>query len=319
VPGSPAPATVANAASMVDLFNSNAARAGGILSNPANATLFNAYTKGLIGSSKTATVPNFNAGYNTAKAAANLVGLNLSSQLLPSPEDQARYGLIGDVPKASELRDRLIVTAKALKLGLTAQVVIGYFDDDPHTLFTSTGAGGINASAAASIFGNLLQAFMADLMSAQDPYYPGTKLGDNTVIAFVGDVPRTALNNNAWNDPTFGGQNRTWIMSNGQLISGFFGGDRLVPGDPTNTNSHTAPGPGEGGLWDLNTGDLIPFNGFDPSGNFTTSSIGVSVRQAYGETAMAAVLYAVTRGDIRAVNNFYSGPDFPALKPAVII
>jgi hypothetical protein len=319
MPGAPTVATVANAVSMVDLFNSNAARAGGILSNPQNAVLFEAYTKGLIGSSKTATLPTFVPGYTTAKLASNLVGLNLSSQLLPTDADRLRYGVTGGLPKAGELCDRMIVTAKALKLGLTAQVAIGYFDDDPHSLFTASGQGGINAAASAAIFGNLLQAFMDDLMSVPDPFFPSVKLGDNTVIAFVGDVPRTALNMNSWNDPTFGGQNRAWIMSNGFLNTGFFGGDRFIPGDTTITNCHNAPGPGEGGLWDLNTGDLIPFTGFDPSGNFTTSAIGTATRQAYGETAMAAVLYAVTQGDIRRVNDFYSGPNFPALQPAVII
>ncbi len=308
LPGSPTPATVPNALSMVDLFNSNAARAGGILSNPANAVLFEAYTKGLIGSSKTATLPTFTRGYTTGKLAANLVGLNLSEKLLPTDADRARYGVTGNfAPKAAELRDRMIVTAKALKLGLTAQVAMGYFNDDPHGLFLAGGVGGINAAGAAAIFGNLLNAFMDDLMSSPDPYYPNLKLGDNTVIAFVGDVPRTALNTSNWNDPTTGGQNRTWIMSNGMLKSGFFGGDRIVPGDGVVTNNHNDPGPGEGGLWDYDTGDLIPF---PVDGSFTTSNDGTVAKRKAGNAAMAAVLAAVTRGDIRRVNDFYSGQAF---------
>lgn len=317
LPGAPAPATVSSAAAMIDLFNSNAAKAGGLFSGGKNATVFEAYTKGFIGSSKSATAPTFTKGYRTAKLGANLVGLNLSEKLLPNATDQERYGLTGNVPvKAADLRDRMIVAAKALALGLTSQVVIKYFDDDPHDLFTSGGAGGINASTAAAIFGNYLEAFMDDLMTTPDPFCPSMKLGDNTVIVFVGDTPRTMILRNNWNDPTVGGQNRTWIMSNGVLRSGFFGGDRATaPGAGTATNDHTAAGPGEGGLFDPRTGDLRPF---DLSGG-TGRIGGVDMRRQYGEIAMASVLYAVSRGDIRRVNDFYTGVEFPAIQVPVIL
>lgn len=317
LPGAPTPATVSSAGAMVDLFNSNAAKAGGALAGPQNGLLFEAYTKGFIGSSKTATAPTFAKGYKTAKLGANLVGLNLSDKLLPTVADQQRYGLTGIVPtKAADLRDRMIVTAKALALGLTSQVVIKYFDDDPHDLFSSGGSGGINAATAAALFSGFLNAFMDDLMSTPDPFCPNMKLGDNTVLLFVGDTPRTMILRDNWNDPTVGGQNRTWIMSNGLLRSGFFGGDRSqAPGLGTATNDHTASGPGEGGLFDPKTGDMIPFDATGGTGRIG----GVDLRRQYGEIAMAAALYAVTRGDIRRVNDFYTGPDFPALQIPVIL
>lgn len=317
MPGAPTPATVSTAAAMVDLFNSNASRAGGLLSNPQNAVLFEAYTKGFIGSSKTAKLPTFGRGYRTSKLSSNLVGLNLAEKLLPTDTDRARYGLTANIPKAGELRDRMIVAAKALQLGLTAQVVISYFDDDPHGLFIGdSGTGGINAATAAACFGNFLNAFMDDLMAVPDPHHPELKLGDNTVVALLGDTPRTGMNLFNWNDPTYGGQNRAWIMGNGYLKTGFFGGDRSVPGDGVNTNDHLAKGPGEGGLWDLKTGDIKIF---DPSGGTGQFLGGADKRIQYGETAMAAILYAVTRGQIRRVNDFYSGPDFPAVQIPVLI
>lgn len=319
VPGAPAPAIVQDSSGMVDLFASNAAKAGGALVNPQNAVLYEAYTKGMIGNSKTAQLPSFTRGYRTAKLGANLVGLNLADQLAPTDADRVRYGYTGNsIGKGAALRDNLIVAAKALKLGLTSQVVIAYFQDDPHNSFSQNGEAGIgdNACFAAVLMSNLLNAFMDDLMAVPDPFCPGISLGDNTVVAFVGDTPRTNVNHNSWNDPTFGSQNRAFIMSNGLLRTGFFGGDRPLNAQDPNaqtSNNHNAKGPGEGALFDLNTGDALPF---DPNGGqgAVIGSNDPNIRFKYGETAMAAILYAITRGDIRRVNDFYSGKDFPAIQ-----
>lgn len=323
LPGAPEPAIVSGADAMVDLFNSNATLAGGALSNPKNAVVYEAYVKGLIGSSKTAEIPTFTRGYRTGKVAANLVGLNLADQLRATDADRVRYGFTGNNPgKAAELRDRMIVAAKALKLGLTSQVCIKYFSDDPHTIFTSAGVGGLNSSDVAELFSRLLNAFMDDLMSSQDPFCPGIKLGDNTVIAFIGDTPRTMTVRDNWNDPTVGSQNRTWIMSNGVLKTGFFGGDRKKFGnEDVTSNAHDAAGPGEGCLWDFKTGDGILFD--TSRGISATTGVingdGRKMHKQCGEAAMAAILYAVTRGDIRRVNDFYSGPEFPAVQVPVLL
>lgn len=327
MPGAPEAAFVSGADAMIDLFNSNATLAAGVLSNPKNAVIYEAYVKGLIGSSKTADIPTFTRGYRTGKVAANLVGLNLADQLRATDADRVRYGFTGTNPlKAAELRDRMIVAAKALKLGLTSQVCIKYFSDDPHGIFSSAGVGAMNASDVAELFSRLLNAFMDDLMAVQDPFCPGIKLGDNTVIAFVGDTPRTMTLRDNWNDPTVGGQNRTWIMSNGVLKTGFFGGDRKRSGvdNAGETNDHQAVGPGEGCLWNFNTGDGILFdtsNGLS-GGGVTTGTVGrdgQALRKECGEAAMAAILYAVARGDLRRVGDFYSGRPFPAVQVPVLL
>jgi len=319
--GAPEPAIVGTADGMVDLFNSNATLAGGVLADPRNAALYEAYVKGLFGSSKTASVPTFQRGFKAGKQGANLLGVNLANQLRPTDADRQRYGFTASAPtKAAELRDRLIVTAKALRLGLTSQVCLTYFADDPHDSFTNNAV--MNSATTGEFMSRVLNAFMDDLMEVPDPFCPGVKLGDNTVVAFIGDTPRTMTLRTNWNDPTCGLQNRVWIMSNGLLKTGFFGGDRTRTGGDAGgeTNNHTSPGPGEGGLWDFKTGDLVPF---DPaSGGTTQGSVmggNTLYRQTCGEAGMAAVLYAVTRGDIRAVNNFYSGPDFPAIQVPVIL
>lgn len=319
-PGAPAPAFVSNSTGMVDLFNSNAARAGGVLSNPKNAVVFEAFTKGMIGSSKTAQVPAFAQGLSANKTGANLVGLNLSEKLAATDADRVRYGFTGNTPaKLAEMRDRMIVTAKALKLGLTAQVAMTYFGDDPHGSFTSDGTGGVNAACGAAAIGNFLNAFMDDLMSVDDPLCPGLKLGDNTVVAFLADTPRTQINRSNWNDPTTGGQNLAMVMSNGRLKTGFFGGDRArFAGEGGTSNDHTARGPGEGGLYDLNTGDLIPFSATGAIGSIMVNGVATDLRIPYGETAMAAILYAVA-GDMDKVNQFYRGQPFPAIYRPIII
>ena len=124
-----------------------------------------------------------------------------------------------------------------------------------------------------------------------------------SVIAFVGDVPRTGLSTPNWNDPTVGGQNRCWVMSNGILKTGFFGGDRArMPGDKATSNGQTAAGPGEGCVWDPITGDAIPITAVGQA-----QGVAGDFRVKYGEMSMAAVLYAVARGDERRVQDFYSG------------
>jgi hypothetical protein len=323
-PGSPTASSVGGATQMVDLFNSNATLAAGALSNPQNAVLYEAYVKGLFGSSKSATIPTFTAGINAGKLASNLIGVNLASELTPTTADQARYGYTAAFPtKMTNLRDNLIVSAKALKLGLTSQVCIGSFFDDPHDLFTPDGGGGLCAASAGALYSGLLNAFMDDLMGAPDPFCPGVTLGDNTVICFIGDTPRTMCRRESWNDPTVGAQNRLWVMGNGMLKIGSFGGDRpLSAGGGNLTNTAGQPGPGEGGLWDLNTGDLIPFDenaGYTGAGE-GTGTIGGSLNQQTicGQAACAAVLYAVTYGDTRTVNNFYPGPDYPAVQVPVV-
>src|SRR5262249_52585339 len=126
IPGAPAPALVSQPSGMVDLFASNAAKVAGLLSKPTgppagysakNAILYEAYVKGMIGNSKTATLPTFSRGYRTAKLGANLVGLNLADQLAVNDADRARYGYTNTTSnKYSLFRDNLIISAKAMKL-----------------------------------------------------------------------------------------------------------------------------------------------------------------------------------------------------------
>ena len=79
-------------------------------------------------------MPTFTRGY-TAPANRSQPGrLNLADQLKATDADVACAMASPRTcrPKAAELRDRMIVAAKAL-LGLTSQVCMKYFSDDPRT------------------------------------------------------------------------------------------------------------------------------------------------------------------------------------------
>ena len=232
-----------------------------------------------------------------------------ATDLLPTSADQVRYGYTGTVTKLTDMRDRMIVAAKLLQRGLTAQISIGYFNDGPSsTLFSTTGNGGFNASSAATAQSNFYNAFMDDL-AAPDPACPQRTLADNTVIILVGDTPQDGVCRD-WADfsSPSGQQNRMWVMSNGFLKTGAFGGERAAfPGQCAASADY---GTGEGGLYDLTTGDLLPF----AAGTSLTG--GQDLRVQYGETAAAAVLYSVFRGSLPLVSKYYSGPAFPALLSA---
>ena len=237
--------------------------------------------------------------------------------LAPTAADRVRYGFTGSSPNSlAEMRDRLIVAAKLLKLDISSEVIFSYMNDDPHASFTAGGDGAVNAAGAGNAMRNFMNAFEDELMAVDDPRCSRRKLGDNTAILMMGDVPRTNVLRDNWNDPTTGGQNRTYVLSNGTLKTGFFGGDRpTVAGAGAATNNHTARGPGEGGLWDLTTGDMIAFDAAGTTGNIAGST---TTRLRRGETALAAALYAVSRGDMVEVNKYYAGSDFPALKKPVL-
>lgn len=241
-----------------------------------------------------------------AAAVSRQLGIPLA-ELLPTPEDWARYGYTGSSAfKIVNMRDNMIVAAKLLKRGITSQIAIGYFDDAPSSLFSSAGEAGINASTAAAAQGNIYNAFMDDLMAVADPACPQLRLGDNTVIAMVGDTPEDGVSRQ-WRDPSrlSGAQNRMWVLSNGFLKTGAFGGDRpRFVGDNDGTYQF---GAGEGGLYDLTNGDLLPFT---PGSSLIN---GADLRMQYGEIAAAAVLYSVVHGQLSIVNKHYRGPAFPAL------
>jgi hypothetical protein len=272
--GAPGIAQVGNSAGMVDLFNSAASSAMGTLSNTKDAALYEAYYKGFLGLSAAAGRSTYVRGLNTGKVSSNLLGINLASQLMPSTNDLSLYGLNSGSPtKLLELGKSLITTAKAFKLGLASMVIIPAMNDDPHGAFNNMST----LQSTVQSIGKILDAFYADLAGIDDPTCSGTKIADNTVLSVHGDTPKTPLNRSGWPDGTPGNANWAYVYGAGYTKTGWFGG---IMRDGT-------------------------VNGFDPT---TGNSMAGQAASATAQSASAAVAYAVTKGDMRRVGDFYRGP-----------
>jgi hypothetical protein len=130
--------------------------------------------------------------------------------------------------------------------------------------------------------GQYLDQFMTDMMGVQDPSCTSSSMADNLVITVHGDTPKDPTNRNGWPDGTPSNSNWMYVMGNGYLKTGWFGG---VHAD------------GRESGFDPSTGADVP----GQSSNMTSAAAG------------AAVAYAVCKGDIRTVNNFYSGPSLDGI------
>jgi hypothetical protein len=228
--------------------------------------------KAMLGLQAAAATPATNRSYGTVKSASRLLGTNLESQLAVSPADLARYGVTGTTAKKLvDFATTLAITSKAFALGLTSSVILPAFRDDPHGGFNNMNT----LVTTVATMGKILDAFYADLMSHDDPTCGGAKIGDNVVFSVHGDTPKTPLQRGGWPDGTPGNSNWTYVFGNGLLKTGWFGG---INADGSVTG------------WDPTTG-----------GTSTMTSAQLAM------PAAAAIAYAVARGDMRRVNDFYRG------------
>jgi hypothetical protein len=268
--GAPAAAAVPNPQGMVDLFNSASSLAGGTLSNASDAALFEAYYKANLSLRAASARPTMTAGMITGKVAANLLGKNLASQLSPAAADLQRYGITSSTPtKLASIANTLITTAKAFQLNLTSQVMLPAMLDDPHGAFSDP----TGSAQTAQALGQILDAFMSDVMAMDDPMCAGHKVGDNLVITVHGDTYKDPFNPSGWPDGTAGNSSILYVLGNGYLNPGWFG--EATPG-----NIDT---------WD-------PATGMNTPGGMSSANLAGA--------ADAAVLYAVAKGDSRRVNDF---------------
>lgn len=275
-PGAPGIATVGNADGMVQLFNSSASKV--ILSNPDDAALFEAYYKAFLGLEKASGRPTYGRSLRTGKTSANFLGQNLAKALQPTDADRQKYGVNGVPNKLSEIGRALITTAKAFKLGLTQSVIMPAMRDDPHGAFQNMGT----LTDTVATLGKIFDAFMDDLMAEPDPSCSSTSLADTTILTVHGDTPKDPRNRGGWPDGTPNNSNWLYVMGNGYLKTGWFGGVKA-------------------------NGNV---SGFDP-----TSGAEVPGQQSNATSAPAgaAVAYAVAKGDMKRVEDFYSGPSIDGI------
>lgn len=268
-PGAPAIATVANSNGLVDLFNSAASRT--LLAKPASAALNDAYFKAFMNLNAAAGRKTWTKSNDVAKVAANLLGKNLSDQLRPSAADDTRYGITGARTNVVEIGRTLAIAAKAFKLGLTSSVIAPAMRDDPHGAFNNMN--GLTNDVTA--LGKIFDAFMADLALIDDPSGCGKKLIDSIVFTVHGDTPKSPTNRNGWPDGTPGNSNWVYVFGNGYLKTGWHGG--------------------------ISAGGAV--QGFDPA----TGANGPYQGAMQAQAAAAAAAYAVAKGDMRRVQDFYRG------------
>ncbi len=282
-PGSPNVARVNDGDAIVGLFNSAASRAGSVLENAADAELYDAHYKALLTLNRMAGRPTAKRSLATGREASALLGKNLANALAPTNADLARYGIGGATPtKLVILARTLIVTARAFALGLTSSVVLPAMRDDPHGAFNNMG----NLRSTVAGLGLILDAFMDDLSTMDDPAC-SDKLSEGTVITIHGDTPKNPLNRSGWPDGTPGNSNWMYALGAGYLKTGWFGG---IDRNGTVT-------------------------GFDPATGNNAAVSSNSTREA----ASAAAAYAVAKGDMRRVQDFYDGGDISGIVTPVTL
>jgi hypothetical protein len=275
-PGAPQVTTVGNADGMVQLFNSSASKL--ILSNPEDAALFEAYYKAFLGLEKAAGRPTFARPLRTGKTSANFLGQNLAKQLEPTDADRMKYGIQGVPNKLAEIGRAMITAARAFKLGLTQSVIIPAMRDDPHGAFQNMDT----LTSTVATLGKIFDAFLDDLKLVPDPLCTTKTLADTTILTVHGDTPKDPRARGGWPDGTPQNSNWLYVMGNGHLKTGWFGGVKA-----------------DGNV-----------SGFDPT---TGNEVPGQPAAATSAAAGAAVAFAVAKGDMKRVEDFYSGPSISGI------
>jgi hypothetical protein len=278
-PGAPEPSKVPGADDIVGLFNSAASRSNQLLATSAHADLYRAQYATLAALNRASNLSTTRVPYHTARSAAKFLGTNLASSLqYRGATDDALYGMnlaeytaISNTP--GELRKdqvtafgrTLAVAAKAFDMGLTSSVILPSLRDDPHGAFAGGGALTADALNVVTTMKRMLDGFMADLAARN--------LADDVVITIEGDTPKDPNINQTWPDATPNMSNWIYILGGGKLRSGWYGNiDR---------NGNVA--------------------GFDLATGADNTSPKADLQ---AQAAVAATAYAITRGDIRRVQDF---------------
>jgi hypothetical protein len=280
--GAPAVAAVGGADQLVGLFNSQASRA--LLQPEENGPLAEAYYKAFLGLNAAAGKSTVNKAYATGKVSMNLLARNLAAQLTPTAADLALFGVGTGTPAAVTNMSRgMITTMKAFSMGLTSMLIMRGFNNDPHGLF---GGGDAQAQMVGQAIGKMMNGLYALGKSLQDPGCSSKTLADALVFSVSGDTYKQPFNRNGWGDGTPGNSNILYVMGAGQIKTGWFG-------EIANNNT-VHP-------WDIATGNTTV------GGNYANAGAQL------GSAAAAAALFAVAKGDMRRVRDFYSGPAIDAI------
>lgn len=281
-PGAPAVAAVGAADQLVGLFNSQASRA--LLAGDTNGALAESYYKAFLGLNRAAGRRTTEKPYETGKVSMNLLAKNLASQLTPTQDDLTLFGIDGNTPGAVTGMSRaMITTMKAFSLGLTSMLLMRGFNNDPHGMF---GGGNAQAAQVSGAMAKMLDGLYKLGKGLQDPSCSAKTLSDALVFSVSGDTFKQPFARNNWDDGTPGGANILYVMGAGFVKTGWHG-------ELTNANTVKA--------FDIATGNIANGTAYN------------QVRGQLSAAAGAAALFAVAKGDMRRVNDFYNGPAIDAI------
>ena len=253
---------------MVGLFNSAASQA--ILDLPEDAALYEAYYKALLGLNSAAARPTQLRGLRIGKQAAGFLGQNLAKELTPVQADFDRYGIDGGTPtKLAEIARRA-----SSRSGVQAQH--HPVDHPPASATTRTTPSATWPRCShGDQPGKILE------RSCRPRRQPDPSCSDRKLAESGHHRPRrhpkTPLQRSGWPDGTPGDSNWIYAMGNGYLKTGWHGGVKA--------NGNT--------------------DGFDPTTGATVPNQAASATSA---AAGAAVAFAIAKGDMRRVQDFYTGP-----------
>ncbi len=291
--GAPDVVTAPSPEGIVDLFNSAASRF--VLASPDDQQLFESYYKAFLNLKRAANRSSWQGQLAITKNAARLIGLNFEAALAPTGQDIQNYGIEEMLDSGTNMTAQqkagldvfgrtLITIARAFKLNLTNSALVGLSPGPTsETTFTDPHVTGDSASRkeqgrqTTHYLGRILDAFYSDLATAPDPEDPGKNLDETTVFMAYGDTPHTPLQLNNWPDATPMDSNWIYVMGQGYLKEGWFG---------TVKPNGTVDG------WDPQTGDNV---------------VGQPASQT-ANAAGAAAAYAIARGDMNTVSQYYVGP-----------
>lgn len=243
-PGAPEVATVPSSAGMIDLFNSAASQFA--LISKEDQDLFEVYYKALVGLRKSSNRTTWLPQMQITKNSARIIGLNFASQLTPTSQDLADFGIqeMIDSLNAStmymsvaqrrgieEFGRTLIVVAKAFTLGLSKTAIValspGPTSDttftDPHVTFDNSSLLNQGRNTTKHL-GKVLNGFYNYLSQQVDPESPTERLDQSTVFVAYGDTPHTPLQGSTWPDATPDACNFVYVMDpKANIKNGWFG------------------------------------------------------------------------------------------------
>src|SRR5262245_34792635 len=182
-------ANVASADGLIELFDSAAARAGGLLfNNPTDAGWFKTQYEVFYQLNRGASRATQKGAYAVATGAARVLGINAAPKLRITPADLLRYGVDASTrPNVEAIARVFIVAVKAFQAGLTDAILLPAMPDDPHQHFSNNDVNVVPGQLKA-----VFDAFMADLTGTMDDM-TGAPLADNVVIVLNGDTPKHCL------------------------------------------------------------------------------------------------------------------------------